>query len=212
MRISNPGDSAEAAYCDNRHNIVKPPNGKFPHRLMSANGIRFPANELGGVAMDTEKQLSDWVQRALDHAGMKQAELSRALIQSGLSTIDRSAVNKVVLGTRKLSGEEMLEVSRITGYPVPDRRIKGKSLEREEKHPGNDDDAINAQRETRLRTLVSKVLEAQGMTAAMAERLAAAIARVADMPQDPRSDSTDPDQTQAEARLLVALFDPKHPL
>ena len=76
--------------------------------------------------MDTEKQLSEWVQRALDHAQMKQAELSRALIQSGLSTIDRSAVNKVVLGTRKLSAEEMLEVSRITDYPIPDRR-KGKS-------------------------------------------------------------------------------------
>ena len=73
--------------------------------------------------MDIEKQLSEWVQRALDHAGMKQAELSRVLVQSGLRTIDRSAVNKVVLGTRKLSAEEMLEVSRITGYPIPDRRI-----------------------------------------------------------------------------------------
>jgi hypothetical protein len=214
--LPNEGDSVETDYCDMRYGVVKSGRGEFSHRLEFPDGIGFPRNKLNGVAMDTEKQLSDWVQRALDYAGMKQAELSRALIQSGLSTIDRSAVNKVVLGTRKLSGEEMIEVSRITGYPIPDRRIKGRPVEKEEEKPApapaHNDDIVNVQREMRLRTLVSKVLEAQGMTAAMAERLAAAIARVADMPQDPRSAAADQDQTQAEARLLVALFDPQRPL
>jgi hypothetical protein len=91
---------------------------------------------------DTEQQLSEWVQRALDHAGMKQAELARILRdQSGLVTIDRSALNKIVLGTRKLSAEEMLEVSRITGYPIPDRRIgKSKPSEKVDEHPKVADD------------------------------------------------------------------------
>jgi hypothetical protein len=161
-------------------------------------------------------QLSEWVQAALDHANMKQAELSRAMLQSGLSTIDRSAVNKVVLGTRKLSADEMLEISRITDYAVPDRRIgRYKQDERSSGHiieSRQDYKKINDQRERRLQSLISKVLETQGMTAAAAERLAAAIARVADMPPDPRDGEIGPDQIQREARILAALFDPKHPL
>jgi hypothetical protein len=66
----------------------------------------------------TKVPRNDWVSQALDHAQMKQAELSRALIQSGLSTIDRSAVNKIVLGTRKLSAEEMLVISKITRFQI----------------------------------------------------------------------------------------------
>jgi transcriptional regulator with XRE-family HTH domain len=160
--------------------------------------------------------LSDWVQKALDHAGMTQAELSRALIQAGLRTIDRSAVNKILLGTRKLLAEEMLEISRITDYPITDRRIgrpkqdeqsSGQIIESRQDHK-----KIDEQRERRLQSLISKVLEAHGMTADAAERLAAAIARVADMPPNTRDGEIGPDQIKREARILAALFDPKHPL
>jgi hypothetical protein len=34
--------------------------------------------------------------------------------------------SKVIKGERVLKAEEMLEISRITGYPIPDRRIGAK--------------------------------------------------------------------------------------
>jgi plasmid maintenance system antidote protein VapI len=64
------------------------------------------------------KWVPEWVQKALEHADIKQVDLSRALNHP-----DRSIVNKMVHGTRSLSAEEMVEVSRITGYAIPDRRI-----------------------------------------------------------------------------------------
>lgn len=175
---------------------------------------------------EREKQLSEWVQKALTYADMKQADLSRALIQSGLRTIDRSAVNKVVLGTRKLSANEMLEISRITDYPTPDRRIGASKIKQEQLPPPPEhrgppthkqadasEQAIpHEQREARLLALFAKVLEAQGTNAAVAERLASAIAKVADMPLDLRDGALDEGQIQREARLLVALFDTRNPL
>jgi hypothetical protein len=173
-------------------------------------------NVASDILPESENPLSKWVEDALAHAGMKQADLSRALIQAGLGTVDKSAVNKIVQGTRKLSAGEMLEIGRITDYPVPDRRIgHSKQDEQPSGHiieSRQDYKKINEQRERRLQSLISKVLETQGMTAAAAERLAAAIARVADMPPDTRDGEIGPDQIQREARILAALFDPKHPL
>jgi hypothetical protein len=79
------------------------------------------------LAMDTEQRpLPQWVKCAHEHAGMNQADLSRALAQAGLTSVDRAAVSKVIKGQRVLKAEEMLEISRITGYPIPDRRIGAK--------------------------------------------------------------------------------------
>jgi hypothetical protein len=54
---------------------------------------------------------------------MKQADLSRALVGAGRGTLSPSAVSKIVRGKRNISGDEMLEVGRITSYPMLDRRI-----------------------------------------------------------------------------------------
>jgi hypothetical protein len=173
-------------------------------------------NETSDMLFERVK-LSAWVQKALDHANMTQAELSRALIQAGLPTIDRSAVNKIVLGARKLSGDELLEVSRTTGYPIPDQRIgrsnhdeqsSGHIIESRQEHKK----VSAAQRESWLRALIARVLEFQGMNSVTADNLAAAIARVADMPPDLRDGALDEGQIQGAARVLAALFDPKHPL
>jgi hypothetical protein len=87
------------------------------------------------LAMDTEqRQLPEWVKRAHEHAGMTQADLSRVLVQAGLTWVDRAAVSKVIKGERVLKAEEMLEISRITGYPIPDRRIGAKPMVVDE-HP-----------------------------------------------------------------------------
>jgi hypothetical protein len=65
------------------------------------------------------REISGWVDKALAHANMNQSDLSRALVQAGLTSVDRSAVSLVIKGKRALRAEEMLEISRITGYPIP---------------------------------------------------------------------------------------------
>jgi phage repressor protein C with HTH and peptisase S24 domain len=66
--------------------------------------------------------LKNWLKKALDHAGMGQAELARELGYGD----DRSKVNKMVNGTRAINGTELLEIARITGYPPPERSGKTK--------------------------------------------------------------------------------------
>ena len=73
-----------------------------------------------GSDLTTREQTADWVRKALTHADMGQAELSNVLIRSGFLTMDRSVVNKLTLAKRDLKATEMFEISRITGYPVPD--------------------------------------------------------------------------------------------
>ena len=46
--------------------------------------------------------------------------------------------SKVIKGERVLKAEEMLEISRITGYPIPDRRIGAKPRLADDR-PGDDD-------------------------------------------------------------------------
>lgn len=65
--------------------------------------------------------LSKWLGRALRHAGgMSQAELGRQLETRLRRSYDRSMVNKMVIGTRDVAGDEMLAISHITGYPAPE--------------------------------------------------------------------------------------------
>lgn len=65
----------------------------------------------------------DWLKEALAHANqMKQAELARRLAAMlGPNYDDRSIVNKMVLGKRQMSGPELLAISEITGYKLPER-------------------------------------------------------------------------------------------
>lgn len=55
----------------------------------------------------------------MSHSSMGQSDLARAL-QPRLGTdFDRSKVNKIVGGTRKVSAEEMLAIEEVTGFPAP---------------------------------------------------------------------------------------------
>ena len=59
--------------------------------------------------------LKNWLKKALEHSGMGQAELAREMGYGD----DRSKVNKMVNGTRAITGKELLEIAKITGYPPP---------------------------------------------------------------------------------------------
>lgn len=63
--------------------------------------------------------LSEWLREALDLSGVKQAELARQLTEKLGRSIDRAAVNKMASGTRAISGDELLEIERITGFEAP---------------------------------------------------------------------------------------------
>lgn len=67
----------------------------------------------------TPNSMSDWINDALVSSGLSQSGLADALNQRLPKTINRSTVNKMVLGTRTISAEEMLIISEITGFPLP---------------------------------------------------------------------------------------------
>lgn len=63
--------------------------------------------------------LHEWVQAALDHGDISQAELGRRLTAQLGRQIDRAAANKIAKGTRALAADEMLAIAEMTGYPIP---------------------------------------------------------------------------------------------
>lgn len=69
---------------------------------------------------DTSR-LAKWVASALDRSGLSQAALADELAAKLRVQMDRSKVNKMVLGKRGLSADEMLAISDITGAELPGR-------------------------------------------------------------------------------------------
>ncbi len=75
--------------------------------------------------------LADWLRKALEHSGISQAELSRQLTERLGRSIDRAAVNKMLIGDdkgkkgRKIAGDEMIAIAEITGYPAPETKLEG---------------------------------------------------------------------------------------
>lgn len=65
------------------------------------------------------RMLSEWLRAALDASGIRQSELSRQLTERVGRSIDRAAVNKMLSGKRAITGDELLEIERITGYEAP---------------------------------------------------------------------------------------------
>lgn len=64
-------------------------------------------------------RLKDWLVASLELRKMSQAELARRLTEALSRSIPRSAVNKMVLGSREISGQEMLAIADILDVPSP---------------------------------------------------------------------------------------------
>lgn len=64
-----------------------------------------------------------WLSSALERSGMTQAALADAMTERMRATIDRSKVNKMMLGKRTISAEEMLAIAEITGAPLPSSQV-----------------------------------------------------------------------------------------
>ena len=65
------------------------------------------------------KRMKEWVLSAMEHAEMSQADLVRELAANYGWSDNRSILNKIVKGERDLKADEMLAISKATGYPLP---------------------------------------------------------------------------------------------
>lgn len=65
------------------------------------------------------RPLHEWLSAALARNGVSQAELARQLSDVLSRSIPRSAVNKMVLGSRAISADEMLAIARILKSAPP---------------------------------------------------------------------------------------------
>lgn len=63
--------------------------------------------------------MKDWVNQALEHSGLSQAELARELTNRFKWPDNRSILNKIVKGDRDLKADEMFDISKATGFPIP---------------------------------------------------------------------------------------------
>lgn len=69
------------------------------------------------------KPINQWVADALTFSGLSQSELAARLAERQVITSkDRSFVNKMTLGKRKVSADEAAAISEITGYPPLDSK------------------------------------------------------------------------------------------
>jgi transcriptional regulator with XRE-family HTH domain len=164
------------------------------------------------------QSLGDWVSQAIKCRGISQTELSRSLQDCGLVTVDKSAVNKLMQGKRKLSADEMLAISAITKFPIPGveaipqpmREAPPKeSLVEKVESPRPVGHTIS---EAWLRRLLAKIFEISRppeMTPVLADSLAAAVLLVCRRPPDRQDSKPDEDQIRAQARALMTLFVPE---
>lgn len=71
------------------------------------------------VAKLKKSQMAQWVEASLLHSGMSQTALAERLATRLRVDFDRSKVNKMVLGKRKVSADELFAIEEITDYPAP---------------------------------------------------------------------------------------------
>jgi len=120
------------------------------------------------------RELKAWLQAALDACGRSQVDLSKHLTNSLGRSIDKTAVNKMLNGVRRIKGDELLEIARFTGSNMPESHSAVRSS----------DTRIISAGETR-----TVMLEILGVAETGAYRIAAqepAPTRTSVVPYDPR--------------------------
>ena len=63
--------------------------------------------------------MKEWIEAAMAFANLKQASLQRLLSEKYQWPDGRVKINRLLSG-QQLGAQEMLEISAVTGYPVPD--------------------------------------------------------------------------------------------
>lgn len=60
-----------------------------------------------------------WLHDALIHSGLCQADLARLLSADTGAAWPPQKVNKLLLGQRRMTAEEMVSLAGLTGFPIP---------------------------------------------------------------------------------------------
>lgn len=68
----------------------------------------------------TPLPLTEWLGQALDYSGLSQAALAELMDAKSSQKVDRSIVNKMRNGRRKIRAEELIIISEITWFPTPE--------------------------------------------------------------------------------------------
>lgn len=68
--------------------------------------------------------LAEWLQAALENAGVSQAALARWMTAALGRSIDRAAVNKMVKGARDIAADELLVAARLLNAQIPTEYTK----------------------------------------------------------------------------------------
>jgi hypothetical protein len=66
-----------------------------------------------------DSAMHNWIRNALEISHKSQADLSRHLTVALHRTIDKTAVNKMLSGARRIQADELMEIARFTGQPLP---------------------------------------------------------------------------------------------
>lgn len=71
-------------------------------------------------ALRSRMNARQWLNEAIEKSGISRAELARRLTSEYRISVDRAAISKATLGKRDISADEMIAISTITNFPVPD--------------------------------------------------------------------------------------------
>jgi transcriptional regulator with XRE-family HTH domain len=82
-------------------------------------GVAIFNTDSGDELRYVDEMLSDWLRDALKEAGVSQAELARLLTEKLGRPIDRAAVNKMVLGTRRIFADELVAITQLLKADAP---------------------------------------------------------------------------------------------
>lgn len=63
--------------------------------------------------------LHEWMTKAVEISGVTQTALSRLMTRKLKRSISVSAINKMLSNARAISGDELLAIADITGFPLP---------------------------------------------------------------------------------------------
>ncbi len=101
--------------------------------------------------------MKEWANKALEHSGLKQAELGRLLAEKYGWSENRSILNKILSGERDLKADEMLALWKATGYPIPGLETAQPSSQGSEK-PAKDSAKSRVDFSVKLADLFAKVV------------------------------------------------------
>lgn len=88
--------------------------------ISQVKSVAISETDYGPVHRYSLGMEKEWLKQALEHSGISQAELARELHKRFNWPDDRSAINKILKDRRRIKATEMVQISEITGFRLPE--------------------------------------------------------------------------------------------